>query len=326
MSGATILTPAAFDTPVRKTRLLLASLPLFAGLLDHDGTVMECNFGPFGGPVNGHNAEWIGKPFETGPWWNYSESSRSEILIALGRAQKGQSINLERLYKKSGGEMGVMRLTLKPLFAPYDQPDAILVMAVDVTERRRVSDTADRIAHDMAHRLRNSFTAMRTLATRADEQDQALSMQSLSRRLSHIRNSHSLTYQYLFFDVPLQDVLRTAIPDSSSISHSDFDPISIPSDYVEGLLMAFSELAKPGHQATVSATHRGPDHIRIRWEEIEKRADPDMPNGLSKMLIHRGLENRTGGAVTIRNQSHGFLWQFDVPLPAKAMRDEKDTP
>ena len=312
MNDATVLRPTAFQSPVRKARLLLANLPLFAGLLDGNGTVLECNFSPLGGPVDGVS-DWIGKPFETGPWWNYSEESRSNILISLGRAQKGKAIDVERLYRKPDGQMGVMRLCLKPLFASYGTPDAILVTAVDVTERRRAIDTADRLAHDMAHRLRNSFTMMRTLATKSASEEDA--QHTLSQRLSRIQSSHALTYQYLFFDVPVQDIFEAALIDPASVSLSDYAPVAIPSDYVEVLILALGELARPNHSARVSATRRGPLGIRILWKEATPRADEDRPTGLSEALVRTNPEHRTQGRVTLKNDDEGFLWQLDFSRP-----------
>lgn len=321
MSEAKVVRPSAFHAPVRKARLLLASLPLFAGLLDNDGTVLECNFGPLGGPVE-DATDWIGKPFENGPWWNYSEDSRSNILISLGRAQRGDAIETERLYRKSDGQMGVMRLSLKPLFAPYGQPDAILVTAVDVTERRRAIDTAGRIAHDMAHRLRNSFTMMRALATKSASEPEETRSLTLSQRLSRIQGSHALTYQYLFFDVPIQDILEAALPDGADVSMSDYAPVGIPSDYVEVLMLAFGELARPNHAAQLSAMRRGQRDLRIVWKEEQPRPDEDLPGGLSDALIRMSLEHRTDGTVTIQNNEDGFVWAFEFARPNHSLPDE----
>ncbi|MEM7727656.1 MAG: PAS domain-containing protein [Pseudomonadota bacterium] len=311
MKTPTVVRPSAFHSPVRKTRLLLASLPLFAGLLSEDGRVLECNFGPLGGPLE-ERTDWIGHPFETGPWWSYSESSRAEILIMLGRAQRGEAVSKERLYKKPDGSMGVMMLSLKPLFAPYGQPDAILVTAVDVTERRRETDTADRIAHDMAHRLRNSFTIMRTLATRSDPDEDAARI--LSRRLSRVRDGHALSYRYLFFDVPVQDIVAAAVDDPSQLSRYEYDPVGIPADHVETLMLALGELALPGRKAELLAQRIGSDRLSLQWTEDTPRSEADMPKGLSNVLIRVVPEQKTGGTVTLENGPDVFIWRFEFGI------------
>ena len=316
MSSPTVVRPSAFHSPARKTRLLLSSLPLFAGLLSENGTVLECNFGPLGGPLQ-ERTDWIGQPFEMGPWWNYSESSRADILIMLGRAQRGEAVSKERLYKRPDGSMGVMMLSLEPLFAPYGQPDAILVTAVDVTERRRETDTAGTLAHDMAHRLRNSFTVMRTLATRAvpeDGSDKDDASRILSRRLSRVRDSHTLSYRYLFFDVPVQDVVKAALDDPEQLSRYEFDPVGIPSDHVETLMLALGELAQPGHKAELLAQRLGPDRLYLLWKEARPRLGNELPTGLSNVLLKDSPERKTGGTVTMKNDPVGFSWRFEFPL------------
>lgn len=312
MSGATVLRPGAFQSPVRRTRLLLASLPLFAGLLSEDGTVLECNFAPLGAPLK-ERTDWIGKPFESGPWWDYSEESRADILIMLGRAQRGEKVSKERLYRDPDGDMGVMMLSLTPLFAPYGQPDAILVVAVDVTERRRERETADHIAHDMAHRLRNSFTVMRTLATRMDMEEPDAA-QTLSRRLSRVRESHSLAYKFLFFDVPIQDVVEASVRDPGQLASYEYDPVSIPGDHIETLMLALGELSQAGGKADLIALKRGDQGMRIRWTEPEPRADDDMPTGLALALLTTVPEQKTGGTVKLTNGPSGFSWIFDFPF------------
>ena len=311
MSDSVVIHPEAFHTPERKTRLLLASLPFFAGLLSEDGTVLECNFAPLGEALDAKSG-WVGRGFETGPWWNYSEDSRSDILIMLGHAREGNRVSKERLYRKTGGDMGVMMLTLAPLFAPYGQPDAILVMAVDVTDRRRASDTSERIALDMAHRLRNSFTVMRSLATRGldggpDGQRQ------LTGRLSRIRDSHDLAFRYLFFPVPIGDIVNAAVPDEQ-IAHADFVPVSVPSEHAEVLMLALGELAHNGRAAEVTARHFGEDRLRLVWKEDEARPDVLVPSGLSRVLVMENAEMQTGGRASLANDASGFRWTLDFPV------------
>lgn len=314
MNRPTVVRPSAFQSPARKIRLLLASLPMFAGLLSEDGTVLECNFAPLGGPLE-ERTSWIGRPIETGPWWSYSEESRAEILIMMDRARQGERVSKERLYRRPDGNMGVMMLSLIPLFAPYGQPDAILVVAVDVTERRRAHDTAAHIANDMSHRLRNSFTVMRTLATRAtDDENPADVMSVLSRRLSHIRDSHTLSYRYLFFDVPLQDVVTAALGDNTHVSLDAFTPISVPSDLVEALMLAFGELAKPGRPAILNVKRGGDDQLILRWTEEKPREDADMPSGLPHILVGPSPAQKSGGSVHLDNDANGFVWTFSFPL------------
>jgi hypothetical protein len=320
MTGSTIVRPGAFHSPARKARLLLASLPVFAGLLSEDGTVLECNFGPLGGQLEGRTG-WVGKPFETGPWWNYSGASRADIQTLLGRAQTGHPASQERLYQKSDGTMGVMVLSLTPLFTPYGTPDAILVTAVDVTERRREVDMAAHIAHDMAHRLRNSFTMMRVMATRSS--DMMCSGEIvLSRRLSRIRDSQALSYRYLFFDVPTQDIVQAVLSDPAQLSEADYDPVSIPADYVEALMLAIGELAQSGHKATFMSQRVGDDQLSLLWSEESPREGQSVPAGLAKALLTVVPEQKTAGYVQMENTSTGFFWRFVFPLQHPDMSAE----
>lgn len=322
MSKKVVVRPSAFHTPERKTRLLLAGLPVFAGLLSDDGIVLECNFGPLGSPVDGPT-EWIGHAFETGPWWSYDPKSRAAIVAMLDQAKRGQRVSQERLYRRLDGKMGVMVLSLVPLFAPYGKPDAILVIALDVTERRRGHDTAEQVAHDMSHRLRNSFTIMRTLASRAD--DQTDTRQRLSQRLSRVRAAQRVTYRYLFFDVPAKEVVRTALSGRDDINTHVSDSAMVPSRYTEILLLALGELSMAGHKASVRVERQPqgeqtPETIRFTWTEPKPRAA--LPKGLASALMVQAIESETNGNVEISNndagESSGFIWTLTFPMPHDA--------
>jgi len=309
MTGPTIVRPIAFHSPVRKARLLLASLPIFAGLLSEDGTVLECNFGPLGGQLEGPT-DWIGQPFDTGSWWNYSEASRADIRTLLGHAQCGHPASEERLYQKHDATLGVMVLSLTPLFAPYGTPDAILVTAVDVTERKRETDMAAHIAHDMAHRLRNSFTIMRTLASRSKDDAQA----ALPRRLSRIRDSQTLSYRYLFFDVPTQDIVEAVLHNAEQLTRAQYNPVNIPANYVETLMLAIGELAQGGRKAEFTSQRIGDNKLCLLWTEESPRSAASLPTGLSKALLTTVPEQKTAGYVQMDNDDSGFFWRFVFPL------------
>lgn len=313
MSGAVVVQPDAFHTPETKIRLLLASLPFFAGLLSPEGVVLECNFAPLGAPLT-EKSDWVGRSFESGPWWNYSENSRSDILILMGRAREGERVSKERLYRRPDGTMGVMSLTLDPLYAPYGQPDAVLVMAVDVTERRRTSDMAETVARDMAHRLRNSFTVMRLMATRGEPaEDERVARVRLSTRLSRIRTGHDLAYRYLFFEVPIEEIVRNAVP-KDLVEDFAFAPVSVPSAHVEALLLAFGELAVAGRKARIEAQRLGTDAVRLQWTEALARPEGLMPEGLARQLVETALAMQVGGTVEIANTDAGFSWTLDMPV------------
>lgn len=308
MSTPTVLRPDIFHTPERKIRLLLASLPFFAGLLSVEGEVLECNFGRLGTQMT-ERSDWVGQRFEDGPWWSYSEPSRAEVRALLAEAATGKRVSAERLYRQSDGSMGVMILTLTPLFAPGGEADAVLVVAVDVTERRTDHATPEGIAADMAHRLRNSFTLMRLLATRG--QAGPLAAARASARLARVRAAHNLTYRYLFFDVPVETIIRETVV-SQQIGALVADPVSIPSPHVEALILALGELAAEGRSADITAERVGDSHLRLRWAEAEPRSTEAMPQNLSLLLIDGSLAMQVEGQVSVTNAP--FTWTLDMPL------------
>lgn len=322
-----VVHPAAFESVERRTRLVLARLPLLAVLLSPDGTVLECNFGSLGEyssddpdssdrPENNaadaarqNPADWLGNAFEDGPWWSYSDGSRLAARSIFQRALGGERISEERLYKRADGRMGVMSLTLSPLQRFDGSLDRILVTALDVTHRTGGKQGDEALRADMAYRMRNSFSVMDALAARAEPGDAA----SLSSRLDCVRQAHQLCAHYLFFDVPVEDIVRTAIPDCTTLELA-LDAVSAPARDVEVLLLVLTALARPERKATLNVRGVDGNALQVVWSEGAPRPADAMPDALSAAILDDIVTLQTGGTVSQSNGADGFRWSLLLPL------------
>ena len=305
-----VVRPAIFSSLERRTRLLLAGLPLLAVLLSPDGQVKECNFGALGGSAAGDApSDWIGGRFEDGPWWSYSRGSRLAARGHLDRARKGERVSEECLYKRADGLMGVMSLTLTPVADRTGSLKQILVTALDVTHRTRGDRASEILRADMAYRMRNSFSVMDALAARAAPGDAA----SLSGRLDCVREAHRLCAHYLFFDVPVEDIVRSALPEPDAVS-LELGPVGVPARDVEVLLLALSALAGADRDANLSVRGVDGDTLQVIWHEAEPREASALPDPLSAAILDDIVTLQTGGTATQTNDAHGFRWSLLLPL------------
>ena len=308
--NSNVVRPAVFTSLERRTRLLLAGLPLLAVLLSPDGKVKACNFGTLGDSADGDApSDWIGGRFEDGPWWSYSRGSRLAAKAHLDRAKGGERVSTECLYKRTDDSMGVMSLTLNPLKTRSGAITQILVTALDVTHRTRGERASEILRADMAYRMRNSFSVMDALAARAAPGD----AQSLSGRLDCVRQAHRLCARYLFFDVPVEDIVRSALSDPDAVS-LELDPVSVPARDVEVLLLALSALAEADRDAMLSVRGVEGDALQVVWHEAEPREADTLPDPLSTAILDDIVTLQTGGTATQKNDADGFVWSLLLPL------------
>ena len=115
--------------------------PLFAGIMDLDGTILEPNRLSWEGC--GYTREQIiGKPFWEGPWWTPSATLVEQIKKAAVEAAEGKTFRAEMPYFVADGSERVTDLTILPI---RDETGRVLFLAptgTDITDRKRAE--ADR--------------------------------------------------------------------------------------------------------------------------------------------------------------------------------------
>jgi PAS domain S-box-containing protein len=115
--------------------------PLFAGIMDVSGTLLEAN--RLSWEACGYTRDQtVGKPFWDGPWWAPSATLVEQIRAGCELAAAGQIFRAEMPYFVAGGIERVADVTIQPI---RDNAGRVLFLAptgVDITDRKRVE--ADR--------------------------------------------------------------------------------------------------------------------------------------------------------------------------------------
>ena len=126
-----------------KFRALFDQGPLFAGIMQLDGTVIEPN--RLSLDACGYTREQVvGKPFWDCPWWSPSPALVQQIRDATTQAAAGETFRAEIPYYIADGSERIVDFVLMPIM---DEAGRVLFLAptgTDITDRKRAEDALRR--------------------------------------------------------------------------------------------------------------------------------------------------------------------------------------
>jgi PAS domain S-box-containing protein len=146
-----------------KFRAFFEQGPLFAGIMDVDGTILEPN--RLSLEACGYTREQVvGKPFWECPWWSRSAVLVEQIKAASAQAAGGETYQAEMPYFVADGSERMVDLILLPV---KDETGRVLFLAptgTDITRRRQLEDGMRKLAADLSEADRRKDEFLATLA------------------------------------------------------------------------------------------------------------------------------------------------------------------
>jgi PAS domain S-box-containing protein len=135
-------------------RSVLDNLPLFVGVLDPDGTLVEINAAPL--RLTGLAREdVIGRKFWDCHWWQLDEDARVRIRESVTAARDGKISRFDVSALVRNGKAIIADFQIAPLRDAKGRVIALIPSAIDVNERER----ATRELRESAERLRLAIEA-----------------------------------------------------------------------------------------------------------------------------------------------------------------------
>ncbi|MEM8832687.1 MAG: PAS domain S-box protein, partial [Cyanobacteria bacterium P01_G01_bin.19] len=127
----------ALQNREQQLKAILDTMPIYAGLLDPEGQVIEINQTAIdlSGVVL---EETLGRPFAETYWWNFSTEIQAKINDAIQTAAAGETVRFQTLARGATESDQVMvDFSLTPVFNNNGAVEYLVPIGVDITEREK---------------------------------------------------------------------------------------------------------------------------------------------------------------------------------------------
>jgi two-component sensor histidine kinase len=210
------------------------------------------------------------------------------------------------------------------------QPNRILGVAMDVTERHDAEDRLQIAARELQHRVKNTLAVVQTLASQtfrggrsADE-----SLGVFSARLRALANATEIVTRSEWLDANVRDILdlvtmpyRDATADAFTF---EGPTVMLPSKSAIGLGMAIHELCTnatkygalghPGGRVEIRWSSDTGKRVRLLWRETggPPVREPER-RGFGTRLLERGVFEGASGQIRLDFDPLGVICRIEMP-------------
>ncbi|MDC3955313.1 ATP-binding protein [Polyangium jinanense] len=159
------LAEAALHESEAHIRRVLDNLFAFVGVLDLEGTVLQCNRAPLEA-ANITAVDVLGKKFWDCYWWSGLPEAQARIRDAMDRAKRGEVVRFDVTARMAGNSLICVDFQLAPLRDDEGRVTHLLPSGMDITARKRAenererlleSERAARAEAERASRLKDEF-------------------------------------------------------------------------------------------------------------------------------------------------------------------------
>jgi PAS domain S-box-containing protein len=251
----------------------------------------------------------------------------------------------EEPFTDQDGNVRVLETTKIPFTASGMTGPAMLGVAVDITERKRATESLERTLLELDHRVKNTLAMVQAIAEKSAVNAESVDsfVSDFRGRIRAMSNVHEALRERAWCGVELGVLLSQAVEpyrrDQESITLEGPD-VFVPVHRVQSLGMAFHELVSNAAKHGSLLAQDGRIDVcwrvepgttgnvaHIEWRESNgPTVSPPHKRGMGLLILEKGLKHEADADSEIRFEPTGLCAEIVMPLdeslPAAATTGE----
>jgi PAS domain S-box-containing protein len=325
-----LLTDAEF------TRSVLANSTEAIKVLDLDARIEFMSGGALRAMAISDADTLVGTP------WLALWSDGAQAAAAVAQAKDGQTGAFESARRDGEGESGWWEVTVTPILGANRKPARLLVIARDVSERKRAEQSQQTMMQELHHRVKNVLAMVMAITSQSLARSTSIAdgRMAVEQRLMALAEAHNLLHEGGTDAAGLRRIIDRAVapydtvPSRFRVEGGDL-PLSPQSALA--VAMAVHELctnavkhgalsAAPGRVAIAWRVEDSPvdtrvdscvdSHVCWTWRESNGPAvSPPTRRGFGMRVIEASFRDQLHGTVEISFEPSGLVCAVDLPFP-----------
>lgn len=263
-----------------------------------------------------------------------STATAARIAPLLDRAFAGERKTCEISAASVSGDTDRSRfysLIFEPERDADDNINGVVIVAFDITERKKTEEHVQLLLREVNHRAKNMLSVVSAIArqTKAPSQDEYV--RRLSGRIQALAASHDLLSSKQWQDIAITELIRTQLSHFEALMGTrvmiDGPPVSLTATGAQFIGMVVHELATNAvkHGSLSNQVGRvmlswdierlpSTDRFKISW--VETDGPPVVrptQRGYGSTVIKNMAELSLEGRVTLDFPPSGLLWHLECP-------------
>ncbi len=265
----------------------------------------------------------------------WPEALRPDVSRALDEARAGR---VGRFYGCSPTALGTEKwwdVMVSPILGPEGQPQLLLSVSRDMTERRRAEEHRSLLINELNHRVKNTLATVQAIAYqtwRAADVDPKM-LATFEARLLALASAHDVLTKENWSGAHLGDIVEVSLRPYASAPSKRFDvegpDVLLTPKAALAIAMALQELAT--NAAKYGALSRNYGRVSVHWKTVEVAGErrlqlrwtesggppvaPPQQKGFGSRLIERSLGIELDGKAEIDFQPTGVVCTIEASLP-----------
>ncbi|WP_052764103.1 PAS domain S-box protein [Microvirga massiliensis] len=282
--------------------------------------------------ITGYTREdLIGRTFGSLTHEDFREAEQRRYAELVSGARN--SYTVEKLFRRSNGELGWVWLTATAIRGEHDEFVCAVRTLIDVTEDKLAEERQQLLIHELNHRVKNTLTTVQSIVvqTLRSATDAEQARRDMESRLLSLARAHDILTRANWQSADLRDIVRESVAAYNRTNiRVRFAGPRIPVQPREALALSMTlhELATNAIKYGALSNETGTvgitwaetmdgesRRLTLRWEEEGgPLVEPPTRQGFGSRLIERSLAQDLAGTAALRFEPAGVVCTIEAVL------------